>query len=100
VKTRPADEYLKTLKKRYAEAGKVDRGKILDEFVATSGYHRKHAIAMLNGRRVRIGYRAKRPRAQIYGKEEVRAVLHQFKAAACGDGCGAETATCSRPSAG
>lgn len=75
MKTRPADEYLKTLKKRYAEAGKVERGKILDEFVATSGYHRKHAIGMLNGKRVRIGYRAKRPRALIYGKEELRAVL-------------------------
>lgn len=75
MKIKPTDEYLKTLKRRYAQAGRAERSRILDEFVATSGYHRKHAIAMLNGQRVRIGYRQRRPRAQVYGPEERRAVL-------------------------
>jgi len=74
VKTKPTDDYLKALKRRYAEGSKKARGVILDEFVATTGYHRKHVIAMLNGQRVRIGYRAKRPRARVYGPEDSRAV--------------------------
>jgi hypothetical protein len=29
---------------RYRAGGRVERAKILDEFVAVTGYHRKHAI--------------------------------------------------------
>jgi hypothetical protein len=43
------DKYLDSLKKRYAQARKKGRGKILDECVQTTGYHRKHAIAILSG---------------------------------------------------
>jgi hypothetical protein len=75
AKIKPTDDYLKTLKRRYAATGKRGRGTILDEFVATTGYHRKHAIAMLNGQRVRIGYRAKRPRALVYGKDVAHALM-------------------------
>lgn len=74
MKTKPTDEYLKALKRRYAQSDKKARGVILDEFVATTGCHRKHAIALLNGKRSKQGYRAKRPRAQVYGAEEARAV--------------------------
>lgn len=75
MKTKPTDEYLQALKRRYAQSNKAARGAILDEFVATTGYHRKHAIAMLNGQRVRIGYRATRPRGQVYGDEDARAIV-------------------------
>ncbi|HZO75784.1 MAG TPA: hypothetical protein VFB60_26525 [Ktedonobacteraceae bacterium] len=33
---------------RYRQAGKKERGRILDEFVANTGYQRKYAIGLLN----------------------------------------------------
>lgn len=74
MKNKPADEYLVALKRRYVQGDKKTRGVILDEFVATTGCHRKHATSVLNGKRVRSGYRAKRPRAQVYGADDRRAV--------------------------
>lgn len=69
--------YLDQLRKRYAKAGKKGRTAILDEFVATSRYHRKHAIALLRGHR---GWRSAatrihRARRRRYGEEDKRAVL-------------------------
>ncbi len=76
-KSKPNQAYLDELSKRYAKSSKKERSVILDEFVATSGYHRKHAIALLRGHRVwhRGSTPIRRPRACIYGKEERRAVL-------------------------
>ena len=34
---------------RYQRSTPAQRGRILDEFVALTGYHRKHAIRVLNG---------------------------------------------------
>ena len=34
---------------RYRQSTAVERGRIPDEFVALTGYHRKHAIGVLNG---------------------------------------------------
>ena len=34
---------------RYRQSTAVERGRTLDEFVALTGYHRKHAIRVLNG---------------------------------------------------
>jgi len=41
------DELLVVLKGRYGRLSRKDKGRILDEFVAVSGYHRKHAIRLL-----------------------------------------------------
>ncbi len=41
------DLYLRHLKKRYFQASRQAKSKILDEFCSTSGYHRKHAIRLL-----------------------------------------------------
>jgi hypothetical protein len=41
------EELLGVLRRRYAEARRAERRRILDEFVAVSGYHRKHAIRLL-----------------------------------------------------
>ena len=76
-KPKPTQAYLDQLRKRYAQARKKERTIILDEFVATSGYHRKHAIALLRGHR---GWRRSatpfhRLRRRIYGDEDKRAVL-------------------------
>src|SRR5881392_1266795 len=40
-------ELLDLLRQRYRQADKQDKGKILDEFVALAGRHRKHAIRLL-----------------------------------------------------
>ena len=40
-------ELLELLRQRYQRATKPDKGKILDEFVAVAGCHRKHAIRLL-----------------------------------------------------
>ncbi len=40
-------ELLEVLRQRYQRASKQDKGRILDEFVAVAGCHRKHAIRLL-----------------------------------------------------
>lgn len=41
-------ELLSILRPRYRHAGRAEKQRILDELVATSGYHRKYAIHLLN----------------------------------------------------
>lgn len=40
-------EYVEVVFLRYKKASRREKTKILDEFCATSGYHRKHAIRLL-----------------------------------------------------
>lgn len=74
-KSKPSADYLGTLRRRYAAASKKERGVILDELVKTSGYHRKHASALLRGRRLHRQGPIRRPRARVYTDEDKRAVL-------------------------
>ena len=71
---RTEDKYLKQLRARYRKASRKERSAILDEFVRTTGYHRKHAIAVLNGRRERVSGPIRRPRRRVYGREEADAI--------------------------
>lgn len=41
-------EYIRAIQGRYIKAAKTDKGKILDEFVSNTGYHRKSAVSVLN----------------------------------------------------
>jgi len=41
-------ELLQTVSERYQAATRTEKRRILDEFVAITGYHRKHAIRLLN----------------------------------------------------
>lgn len=68
------DQYLKRLQNRYRKASKQERSAILDEFVKTIGYHRKHAIAVLNGRQEPATGPIRRPRRRTYGAEEAAAL--------------------------
>jgi hypothetical protein len=74
---KPSEEYLNQLRKRYRQATKKQRGRILDELVETTGYHRKHAIALLRGKRQHRNRHVpiRRPRQRIYTDEDKRAVL-------------------------
>ncbi len=40
-------ELTAAIRERYRQAPTGDRGRILDEFVAGTGYHRKHAVRVL-----------------------------------------------------
>jgi len=68
--SRTDDRYLKQLQARYRKASKNEKTAILDEYVKTTGYHRKHATAVLNGRRERVQGPIRRPRHAQYGVEE------------------------------
>src|SRR5271165_1212765 len=41
-------EILEAVRTRYEEASKFEKGAILNEFTAVSGYHRKHEIRLMN----------------------------------------------------
>ena len=61
-------EYLRKIHPRYQQAPAGLKQRILDEFCSNCGYHRKHAIRLLNGpppgpRRARV----RRPRGVHYG---------------------------------
>jgi len=42
-------ELIEAVRKRYHEAALATKTDILDEFVELPGYHRKHAVRLLNG---------------------------------------------------
>lgn len=44
------NELINALRNRYKESTKKEKGRILDEFVAVSGYHRKHAVRLIGKR--------------------------------------------------
>lgn len=70
-------KYLARLRERYREASKKERSAMLDEYVKTTGYHRKYAIGVLRGKRKRAKAKKviRRPRRAIYGDTEARALL-------------------------
>jgi len=72
--SRTDDTYLKQLQVRYRKASKQEKTVILDEYVKTTGYHRKHATAVLNGRREQVKGPVRRPRRALYGVEEANAL--------------------------
>lgn len=45
------DELVAVLSERYARSDRLERGRILDEFVEVTGFHRKHAMRVLRGGR-------------------------------------------------
>ncbi|MBI3912841.1 MAG: hypothetical protein HY327_01400 [Chloroflexi bacterium] len=74
---KPSEQFLNKLRERYRKARKKRRGQMLDEFVATTGYHRKHATALLCGKRRHRNPKIpiRRIRRRIYLAEDKRAVL-------------------------
>lgn len=72
--SRADGKYLTQLQARYRKASRKERSAILDAFIATTGYHRKHAIAVLNGHRERTTEPIRRPRPRVYGAAEAEAL--------------------------
>jgi hypothetical protein len=65
-------EYTEAVHKRYKHASRSEKKVILDEFCATTGYHRKYAIILLKGfKRFSKPVRKKRGRKARYRKDEI-----------------------------
>src|SRR5262245_49985458 len=73
------DELLAVVSERYGASGRADKSRIIDEFSAATGYHRKHAMRVL-----RAGMCSKRsaprPTRRIYGAAEREALIVLWEA--------------------
>ena len=56
------DELVAAIAGRYARGDRAERGRILDEFTAVSGFHRKHAMRLLRAGQVTGRGRPRRAR--------------------------------------
>jgi len=72
-------EYVKAIQERYKRAGRNEKGRILDEFIQVTGYHRKAAIRLL-GRETRPPA-SRRGRRRQYGQEVALALEVVWEAA-------------------
>jgi hypothetical protein len=76
------DELTKRTHARYLQASKSEKTRILDEFVAATGYHRKHAI-----RKLRQGipecHRERRGRQRTYTGDAVSAMAEIWRICGC-----------------
>ncbi|MFS3137329.1 integrase catalytic domain-containing protein [Gluconacetobacter sacchari] len=72
------DEIVLTLKQRYLNSGRQERVSILDEFVAVSGFHRKHASRLLRG--VRARSRPDRQNRRVYDDATREALIMAWEA--------------------
>ena len=79
------DELVVALVERYAGGSRAERGLILDEFVAVTKFHRKHATRLLKGgsRRRQVG---PRPGRRVYddAAREALIVLWEASDRICG----------------
>ena len=69
MKPNSRKDYLRRIYPRYRQATPAEKGRILDEFCANCGYHRKYAIRLLNSPPPPGSPpgRARRPRGVTYG---------------------------------
>jgi len=72
-------ELVEALRERYRSAAFGDRIKILDEFVALTGYHRKHAIRVLRDEGAKTG--AAQARSRLYDEAVRQALTMLWEAA-------------------
>ncbi len=82
------DELLDALMARYGQATRMDKGRIVTEFAAVTGYHRKHAARLLRGgSKVNRSKRSKpRPDRRLYDDavREALIVLWEASDRICG----------------
>jgi len=68
------EELVRSIHPRYLKASKAEKGQTPDEFVAATGYHRKHAIRLLKGG-LPERLRERRGRGRTYTGETVRVLV-------------------------
>jgi len=80
---RARKEYIREVSARYALAGRTEKSRILDEFCQTGGYNRKYAVGLLRRPGATVCGPIKRPRAQVYGRQEREALAQLWKLSDC-----------------
>jgi len=80
------DELVEALSRRYAMSGRAEKTRILDEFVAVTGLHRKHAMRLLRGGPMANAAAAPRPGRRLYDDavREALVVLWEASDRICG----------------
>ncbi len=73
------DELVVALAGRYALGSRVDRGRMLDEFAALTGHHRKHAMRLLRAG-VSSGRSSPRPERRMYDQATREALIVVWEA--------------------
>lgn len=78
-------ELVQAIGERYRSGSRAEKLRILDEFVAVTGYHRKHSIRLLRARPPAPGS-ARRPRLRVYDDavREALVVLWEASDRVCG----------------
>ncbi len=79
------DELVAAVAERYARSDRAERSRILDEFAAVTGHHRKHAMRLLRGSGCRDD-RQRRRRVRVYdaAMREALIVLWEASDRVCG----------------
>ena len=80
------DELLAAVRRRYVEGDRAEKTRILDEFVAITGYHRKHAMRLLQRGSPARPAGAARPSRRLYDDtvREALVVLWEASDRICG----------------
>ena len=76
------DELVRRTHARYLQAKRAEKTHILEEFVAATGYHRKHAIRRLR-EGISVCRRERRGRKRIYSGDAVRALAEIWRICGC-----------------
>lgn len=74
-------EYAAAQRERYRRADRRQKGRLLDEVVAVTGYHRKAAFRLLRGEARPCGGRPRTGRPRVYGAAEAAAAQVLWEAA-------------------
>lgn len=64
------DLYLANISKRYKAANKIEKGKLLNELCESSGFHKKHAIRLLNSSAKKRTKKTNQGRPKIYPESD------------------------------
>ncbi len=77
-------ELCESIQDRYRNSRRREKKKILDEFSASTGYHRKHAIRKLGRKAVKKKAAPQPPRApRLYTRDVQKALFIVWRAANC-----------------
>src|SRR5579862_9887177 len=77
-------ELIDAVRDRYVRSGRREKGRILDELIASTGYDRKHAVKLLKppgipSNVVRVTCKRRRRRSAMYGPEVLKAFIQLWK---------------------
>ena len=84
ISTQTRQELVKAIRDRYLAGSLADKGRILDEFIALTGYHRKHAIRVLGSSTAKPALRSSRSRLYDEAVREALVLLWEASDRICG----------------